>query len=74
MTAYEVMVVFKPQLEEEELANAISRLEETIKTLTGRSPRKISGENAGWPMKLRGSTKGITCCCRQNCPRPRSRS
>ena len=49
MTAYEVMVVSKPQLEEEELANAISRLEETIKNINGgdRPERSVGKTPAG---------------------------
>lgn len=35
MTAYEVMLVFKPQMEEEALANAVSRIEEAIKNGNG---------------------------------------
>ena len=63
MTAYEVMVVFKPQLEEEELANAISRLEETIKNINGEIAQKdqwgkrrlayeIAGFNEGYYLLL----------------------
>jgi len=63
MTAYEVMVVFKPQLEEEELANAISRVEETIKNIKGeitqsehwgkrRLAYEIAGFNEGYYLLL----------------------
>ncbi len=55
MTAYEVMVIFKPQLEEEALANAVSRIEETIKNINGEitqndhwGKRRLAYEIAGF--------------------------
>ena len=73
MTAYEVMVIFKPQMEEEALANAVSRVEETIKNIKGEITRKTNGENAGWPTDC-GFTEGYYLLLQTKLPRTEIRS
>ena len=68
MTAYEVMVIFKPQMEEEALANAVSRVEETIKNIKGEITQKDEWGKRRLAYRLRGLPK-VTIYCYRLLPR-----